>query len=213
MSNRAEINVFTTRELYNRNGRVSEKMAAEYIANALWDAGFEANVQHGFDIQDIPETSKMNVFNEWLNRLNNGEVPVAKDDNVILTDDDGGGLSFVSGIISVAPGRNIDEEKDWHRKGTGDWFRNMHAVLHEVGHALGAKHDHDPDTDGRNHPSMGWNEGWWFWGRWHRHPTVAANGVFNACGEWVEERRYSTEVEHMTFHECFVDNYLTLADG
>jgi hypothetical protein len=82
-------------------------------------------------------------------------------------------------------------------------------VLHEVGHTLGAKHDHDGEAEGRQYPGMGWNEGSY----WHRTPTVAGNGYPSLCGEPVETKAHEAVIRHRLYHDCVRPHLRIASEG
>jgi hypothetical protein len=188
--------LYSTGALLGTNGRAPEVVAGRYLANALDDAGLNYRIRRGFDPVGIEFEAPRETIRRWRSADRDW---TAKDANVLLTDRLGGGLADVGGRFGFAPGGRIDRVVDWVPTSDEPLHRNVHAVLHEVGHMLGAKHDHDADEEGRQHPGMGWNEG----GYWHRTPTVAGNGYPNLCGEPVEAKAHDRVMRHQLYHDCF----------
>ena len=191
--------LYSSSALVGANGRAPEIVAGRYLANALEHAGLNYHIRRGFEPVAVEYEGQRKTLRRW--RRADREW-TAKDANVLLTDQVGGGLAAVGGRFGYAPGGRIDEVVDWVAASDSQLHRNVHAVLHEVGHMLGAKHDHDSEETGRQHPGMGWNEG----GYWHRTPTVAGNGYPNLCGEAVEAKRHDRVMRHQLYHDCFREN-------
>ncbi|MFB6371651.1 MAG: M12 family metallo-peptidase, partial [Bradymonadaceae bacterium] len=149
----------------------------------------------------------------WATQIDLGKVAtVRKDANVLMLDSDGGGCGAIAGDHGTTPARNIDEARKWTEVGHDDWHRNMHGTLHEIGHQLGARHDHQEDTKGKQHWGSAWiaedeqGKSWW-----HRTPTVAGNGAPNQCGEPIEKRQRDSEAgakRHQVYGECAADNFI-----
>jgi hypothetical protein len=84
----------------------------------------------------------------------------------------------------------------------------MHANLHEIGHNLGAQHDHNDLKAGQQHWGWGYNQvdsngkGWW-----HRTPNVAGNGADNRCGTYIESRNYDPVKHHQTYNSCAANRF------
>jgi hypothetical protein len=188
--------LYSTRALVETNGLVPEIVAGRYVANALEDAGLNYLVRRGYESVDLAVDEPRATLREWRSTA---RAWTAKDANVLLTDRESGGLAYVGGGYGFAPGGRIDEVVEWRPTGESGLQRNVHAVLHEVGHMLGASHDHDDEQEGRQHPGMGWNEA----GYWHRTPTVAGHGYPNRCGEPVEEKLHERVMRHQRYHDCF----------
>jgi hypothetical protein len=193
---RVDVALYSTRALLEANGRAPEVVAGRHLANALEHARLDYRIRRGFDPVEIVFEDRREFLRQWRSTE---RAWTAKDANVLLTDRRSGGLASVGGRFGFAPAGRIDGVVEWQPASESDLQRNVHAVLHEVGHMLGAEHDHDDDREGRQHPGMGWNEG----GYWHRTPTVAGNGYPNLCGEPVEEKVHDRVMRHQLYHDCF----------
>lgn len=200
------VGLYTSRELADLNGRAPEIVAGRYLANALEHAGLNYRIRRGFEPVDVDFEGQRETLRLW--RRADREW-TAKDANVLLTDRLGGGLAAVGGKFGYAPGGRIDRVVDWEAMSDAQLHRNIHAVLHEVGHMLGAKHDHDGEEEGRQHPGMGWNEG----GYWHRTPTVAGNGYPNLCDEPIEAKAHEAVMRHQLYHDCFRQHLRIAPEG
>lgn len=207
------LSIRQTEALTEANGRSPEQTVAVYLKNALHRANHKYEIT--FDHEPVSVESQQatcgegSAFKEWSEIVSNEAVDhLRKDSNVLITNARGGGCGYIGGNVCTTPGAEIRRYRSYQKTGVGQPYRNIQANLHEVGHNLGAAHDMDDDTFGKQHPGMGWNED----GRWHRTPTCAGNGAPNYCGEMVEEREQSLDdaVRHLYYHDCFVENVLSV---
>jgi len=203
-----EVNVFRTEALHRKHGEVPVRVAARYLRHALRDIGpFDVGVRSAFEpVESETESTACN----GNGALDSCVPPVeAEHRNVLLTAADGGGCGYIGWNRCTGPGGQIDRDVPYQRVASGPLYQNLSAVLHEVGHNLRAKHDHDPDKSGGQHYGEGWNEYRTFWGfrlpwtgRWHRTPMCVDNGLDNVCGTWVEPRENGRVVNHLYYSEC-----------
>jgi hypothetical protein len=216
MTETLRVNVYSSERLHHRNGRVSERVAARFLREALGESAHNVDVRTGYRLVDAPD-EEAHCSGDALGEFD--PDPAAKDANVLLLDDHGGGCGFISGNRCTAPARHIDREVPYRRTGEGDLYRNVGAVLHEVMHNLGSKHDHDPYMEGMQHWGAGWNEHNTLWGfrlpwggRWHRTPCVAGNDTVNACGRRIPDRQYGKTVYHLHYTDCALNNLVVVED-
>lgn len=209
-----EVTLHSSVGLRRRNGHIPELMMSTYLSRAFEEANHSYEIRWNFTPKTPPRETRTNMTGSgsplayWRHQVKQGlpNEEVAKDVNLLLVDADSGGISFVGGNVAIAPGRHIESERRWHATGEDAQSRNIHATLHETGHSLGARHDHDKTEPGMQHPGMAWNDH----ERqvWHRTPTVAGNGYPNLCGEDIPEREYQRfTVRHQTFHDCAIANF------
>jgi hypothetical protein len=83
--------------------------------------------------------------------------------------------------VAAVGAQNLDERREWTAEGSDQWHSAVQSLLHELGHCLGAHHDHDQGVEGDQHPGMARVEG----DEYRYTPTVFGGGVENRCGEWV----------------------------
>lgn len=207
----ADVTICSTEQLVDRNGRIPEETAAVYAATALDGAGLGYRIRIGFDPVALDtQHAQCRDEAEQPDAKDHYEPIVAdwnesgRDANLILTDAAGGGCAQWWDPRCAAVGaRALRERREWTPEGSDDFHAQIQAVLHELGHCLGASHDHDREREGRQHPGMGWNDH----ERevWRYTPTVFGNGVENRCGEWVPEREYETDVRVHEFHDCAIE--------
>jgi hypothetical protein len=206
------LTIHTSKDLIWSNGRSGEQSLALYAAKAFDDAGYNYEITYNLAAQGPPDQTAHcsgDANDWWRDKLNNGNVDVtAKDSNVLMLASDGGGCGAVTGWYATTPGNYIDNTRSWTSIGTGNWHQNMHANLHEIGHNLGASHDHDNSKAGAQHWGWGYNntdssgKGWW-----HRTPTVAGNGADNQCGTYIESRQYNPVKHHQTYNSCATNKF------
>jgi hypothetical protein len=206
-----DVTLRLTERLYDRRGRIPEEMAAAAIATALAHAGLGYRIRFGFDPVALPTEQAAcrdeseggdardayePIVAEWSER--------ARDANLVLTDAASGGCSLAAPPRAGCVGaRTLAERRPWTREGQDDWHATIQAVLHELGHLLGASHDHDDEQAGRQHPGMGWNDH--DQEVWRYTPTVFGNDVVNRCGERVPQREYETGVRIHEYHDCAIE--------
>lgn len=190
--------------LLARNGRVSERMVALYAARAFEEAGYNFEVVSFLPAESPPDEAAVcgggEAFSWWQSRVNSDDATLVrrKDANLLILDAAGGGCGAVGGWVGTSAGRHIDEERPWAAMGSDTWHRNVHGNLHELGHQLGMRHDHEPDVPGAQHRGAGWNEG----GFWHRTPSVAGSGAPNHCGDDIEQKNATAIMRHQTYSPC-----------
>lgn len=203
------VNLFTTDELAERNGRIPEQMAARYIEQILDDTMYDYKIRYNFETVDVGSEQSVcgekSAYEPWRDTIHEGSVPVAKDSNILLTDARGGGCGAIGGKIVTAPGREIDELKFYEKNGSGQWYDCMSAILHELGHNLSLPHDNDDDEPGKQHNGTGWNDD--EESTWHRTPMNVDNGTMNHCGEDIPRRKYSRAVQELYFHDCAIRHF------
>lgn len=205
-------------KLLERNGRIGPRMVARYAGRAFEEAGYGYELTYNLlPVEPPDEKSNCSAGDTpqwWERRVETGAVePLGKDANVLMVDANGGGCAGVGRNYGTTPGRHIDEQRA-HREiavGNNDWQRNMHGTLHEIGHQLGARHDHEWGVDGKQHWGAGWveetddGEIWW-----HRTPNTAGNGAPNYCGTDIEKRLRDEETgvkRHQLYNDCAADNF------
>lgn len=204
----AEITLYSRTKLVDKNGRISEEMAARHIAQALDDAGYNYEISYNYGAKIIrPKEKKIDEFRQWKARVFDETIEhVGKDANLLLMDYNGGGMSFVNGKVGIAPARHVDSLEDPHGIGYDSQARNIHAILHELGHQLGSQHDFDEKRYGQQHPGFAWIKN----GRFHRTPNVAGDGAPNVCGQEIPDRENRPIARVQTYSRCFVENYLSV---
>lgn len=201
--NYAEINIHSSKKLIDENGRVSEYRLAEQLAYAFSEIGIDYIIRVCKDPVDPPSEKSVcggeNPIQWWLKQI--PERDQAKDSNpLLLYSPNGGGCGYIGVNACTCPGYNLTEYKEPLHKSDSQDGGDLSACLHEIGHNLGMKHDHDDLTSGMQHTGSGWNDH--DSEAWHRTPMNVANGVTNMCGEDIDERQYGKTVNHLYYHDC-----------
>lgn len=203
------MSIYMSGKLIDTNGRIGEKMVALYAARAFEEAGYGYKITYNLLAKQPPDQASNCSAGDapewWRDQVLGDQVEIVeKDVNILMTNANGGGCGAIGGLYGTTPGLNINEMREWTPVGSDDWHRNMHGTLHEIGHQLGARHDHEDDVEGKQHWGNGWNETdengttWW-----HRTPNTAGNGNPNFCDTYIETRMTQPNVKrHQTYHEC-----------
>lgn len=204
-----EITIRQTAELAARAKGWPEEVASRYLQRALdrldityrlaYDLppmGSQGQGQGQTADDTFPsETAdgKQAVFAAWRKRLNNGDVhPTAKDANVLLINQAGGGMSTVGGWTSVAPGGTLTQDfglREWANPGDPDHC--VYGILHEVAHCLGMEHD----------PNWGdaWNDA--EADAYYRTPTASA-GTTGPDGETHPQPTHDEKRDLLAYHSA-----------
>jgi len=199
------VNVYLSRELLDRNGRVPDETAAKQIAYALDRADINYKVTYGFEPVNVPSQRAVcggdNPVSLWNEMLGNSGYDNEADSNLLILNSSGGGCAYVGGNACTGPGKHITQLWDSpHESGATDQHHCLAAILHEVGHNFNFKHDHVESSEGKQHMGTGWNDD--DEQMWHRTPMNVANGVENYCGEKVPNREYDGAHQELYFHDC-----------
>jgi len=206
---RVDISIRQSKQLTENNGRIPEDMAALYIGKALSGIGFGYTIRYNHPVVDPPEERShcdgdahdwyKTVIQEWPNR--------GSDTNVFLTNSPGGGCGqWWDEMVATCPAKNLSERREWLVDGRDGWHSNIQSILHEVGHTLGAHHDHDKETEGNQHPGQAWIDA----GQYHYTPTAYNTGGPNRCGDDLPEPPEGIDkVRVHRYSECAKETFLS----
>lgn len=200
-----DINVYLSKELLDRNGRVPGETTANQLAFALDKAEINYRIMYGFEPVSVPSQRAVcggdNPVSLWNTMLDGDGYDKEADSNLLILNSSSGGCGYVGGNACTGPGKHITELwESPHESGATDQHASIAAILHEVGHNFNLKHDHVESSDGKQHMGTGWNED--SHEMWHRTPMNVANGVTNYCEEKIPSREYDGVHQELYFHDC-----------
>lgn len=203
-----KMTIYSSRKVIDRNARIGERMVARYAARAFARAGYNYEIVYNLPAQSPPDEvavcSSGRSFGWWSRKVRDGNIPVRrKDANVLITDAPGGGCGAVGGMAGTTAGRYINEERPHVWMGEDLWHRNIHGNLHEIGHQLGASHDHDRSRPGNQHIGYAYVRG----GKFYRTPNVAGSNGPNWCGTMIDGQRGASIVRMQYFCPCALRHF------
>jgi hypothetical protein len=195
-----------THELLQANGHDPLITLKRFVSRAFGDMDVTVQVDWDpFHADSESASCGSGLLRQWAAE----DAPSDADANLLLARSEGGGCGYVGGSHCVCSAAHITDTMRYQKTGTGLSQRNIHGCLHEIAHNLGVSHDQDETRVGDNHTGVGWNEHNTFFGfrlpwggRWHRTPTVAGNGVTNACNVDIPHREYGSVVYHQYYTDC-----------
>lgn len=135
---KVEVAFWQSKELTERRGRMPEKMAAKYIAQAIEDAGYNYKIHYGFKEEFNPpqENNSVDTWQWWVE--NSPETAVSC--NMLLYDGRGG-RAAIGGINAITGLKDVNEVQDEAKRTCGTQAcGNVWAAIHEFGHSLGGRH-------------------------------------------------------------------------
>jgi len=200
----AHVTLRPTKALDDRHGRIPEEVAAATIASVLSYIGIGFEIAYGFESIDVGTEQASCTDDDAKDRYESvvkGWDESARDANILLTDAEGGGCAQWWDSRTAAVGfRGVDSRAPHQQEG-GDHSSKRQALLHELGHCLGASHDHDDSQSGNQSPGVGHNDD----ERevWVYSPTMFNSaGVENRCGEQLPEREYDDALRRHVYSNC-----------
>lgn len=219
-----EINIFQTKTLTENNDRHPETVIERFLENAFDQHDVEYDITRGFDPVDTDREQsgcgEHSALGEWGDLLPEmDDEKTAKDSNVLLTNSSGGGCSYIGGWACTAPASAIDRDLEYVKNGREKIHWHIYSTLHEVGHNLGARHDHDKEMSGKQHRGTAWNEDPLtlfgvpldflptIRGYYHKTPNVGGYDSINDCGEDIPARKYDAQVAELWYHDCAVEKF------
>lgn len=136
----ADVAVYRTASLDNRNGDAPSVTVARYLAAALEDAGFGYRIDYGFDPVETPFPSrrKGKILDWWRTQ---DRPHTADTSNLLIRDARGGGIAGLGGKFAVSGGRHIKHHMPMAGVGRTLAHRNIRGSIHEVGHNMGGRHE------------------------------------------------------------------------
>lgn len=152
--------------------------------------------------------AQLDAFSEQLN-ADDGLPHVCKDSNLLLTDRDGGGLSWAGMKGAIGPAGTLDQSYDMAEWVTPNDPRHcVFGCLHEIGHNMYARGGHD----------NGWGRAWTDVDEdggqvWYRTP-MATPDDHNACGEFNEPRPNGAQKRDCLYYaDCARDEMKIRPEG
>lgn len=132
-----EISIWQSDALTERRGRMPEKMVAKCLAYAFEDAGFDYEINYGYEQTFDPPTEQKDSFDWWVK--NSPEK--ATTSNILLVNNRGGGRAGLTGHNAIVGMGRVNDVHDVNYD-TCDTQAcdNAWAAIHEVGHNLGGRH-------------------------------------------------------------------------
>jgi|APHM01.1.fsa_nt_gi hypothetical protein len=198
----AEINIHLSKKLLERKGRIPENVLAKQLEYALSQINIDYIITTGLEPVDVPSNRSVcgedNPIAWWAKEITNKNQ--AKDSNPLLLYSHGGGCGFIGGNVCTCPGMHISRDIDPVETSAKPIGRNLSACLHEIGHNLLLRHDHDKRTDGKQHTGVGHNDH--TEQAWYRTPMNVANDTTNICGTKIKNREYQRTMNMLYYSQC-----------
>jgi hypothetical protein len=134
------IAIHQSRALDARQGRAPERMLSQYIAQALESAGFDYEIDIGFERLFEPphQDNSLETYQWWTDVC----PKIGFTCNMLLYDARGGGRAAIDdqyAIVGMNRVRSLDEEIT--SPCNTQQCHNIWAGIHELGHSLGGRHD------------------------------------------------------------------------
>lgn len=198
----AEINIHISEKLLKHKGRTPENVLAKQLEYALSQIDVDYTITTGLEPVDAPSNRSVcggdNPIVWWAKEITNRNE--AKDSNPLLLYSHGGGCGFIGGNVCTCPGMHISQDIDALETSAKPIGRNLSGCLHEIGHNLSLRHDHDKRTDGKQHTGVGHNDH--IERAWYRTPMNVANDTTNFCGTKIKTREYERTVNMLYYSQC-----------
>lgn len=219
----AEITIYTTQALYDKDGWAPARSVGNYLAGSLREHGVSHDILFDLGPIQIPsqntdcgtDDTPASAHDYWKGELNNSDghpdvigdtYTTRKDSNLLLTDWPGGGCGETHPLGNVATSGAAgfgSTVKEWPGPpATEPGINRIYPAMHEVAHNFGYSHPGDGSESG----GEGWYEGF----IWHQTPATPVPGNTNVCGVSTPER-YDPEdgvVNHLHYSDCTISEII-----
>lgn len=133
-----DVSVYQTNSLTEDRGRAPEQSVVRFIEKALEDADYNCIIKFNFEpVSNQYDEATTEALRSWSAEIKeDNEAGI----NIVLGNRYGGGISYLGGRYSLAPGAEIRDIVEFVENCPSRPCRNIRANIHEVGHDLGAVH-------------------------------------------------------------------------